>query len=127
MAWGLRLLRIGVLVVRGFRKHHWPFHAAALTYVTVLSLAPFLAFVFSVAKGFGAYTQLRESTIEPFLDSTFGELRGSATVETEAGHVDLRQLAETVLDFVQETNFQTLGLFGLITLIYTVVRMLGGG
>src|SRR5262245_59022974 len=48
-----RLCRIVYLALRGFVHDECVFRASALTYITVLSLVPLLAFSFSVAKGFG--------------------------------------------------------------------------
>src|SRR6188768_1684909 len=53
-----RVCRIGHLCVRGFLRDDIVFRACALTYITVLSLVPLLAFSFSVAKGFGFYEPL---------------------------------------------------------------------
>src|SRR5688500_16790996 len=45
--------------------------AASLTYFTVLSIVPLLAFVFAMLKGFGAYDTLVEETLRPYLLDTF--------------------------------------------------------
>ena len=65
----LKVLRVGYLAVRGFLADNCMFRASGLTYITVLSLVPLLAFAFSVAKGFGAYETLRTQVIEPWVDS----------------------------------------------------------
>jgi len=64
--------RVIYLAVRGFLRDQCMFRASALTYITMLSLVPLLAFAFSVAKGLGAYGDLRSGTIDPFLERTFG-------------------------------------------------------
>jgi membrane protein len=69
-----RTARILFLAGRGFFKDQCLFRASALTFVTVLSMVPLLALGFSIAKGFGAYKNLRMNTIEPFLDKTFGPI-----------------------------------------------------
>ncbi len=66
-----RLSRILYVSVRGFVQNRCLFHASALTYITVLSIVPVLAFVFSVAKGAGAYEQLIQR-VDPALDRLFG-------------------------------------------------------
>ena len=73
-----KLLRIAGLAVRGFVRDRCLFRAQALTFITVLSIVPLLAFSVSVAKGFGAYDRLRVEVIEPFLDEHFGEEPGAA-------------------------------------------------
>jgi membrane protein len=47
--------RVLFLAVTGFIEDACLFRASALTYITVLSLVPMLAFAFSVVKGLGAY------------------------------------------------------------------------
>ncbi len=69
----LRLIRDAALVVRGYREHQLGIRSAALTYITVLSLVPMLAFAFSVAKGFGLYDRLIDDVVIEFLDTYFGE------------------------------------------------------
>src|SRR5690349_19633855 len=66
--------RIAYLSARGFFVDKCLSRASALTYITILSLVPLLAFSFSVAKGFGFYKELLDNTINPFLDETFGPL-----------------------------------------------------
>ncbi|MCK6448847.1 MAG: YihY family inner membrane protein [Planctomycetes bacterium] len=112
--------RIAFLAVRDFFRDRCMLQSSALTYVTVLSLVPLLAFAFALAKGLGAYEKLRNDTIEPFLVRTWGP-RGSAPEGIET----IRRTVDQVLDFVQGTNFGALGTFGLIVLLYTVVRLLG--
>ncbi|MBI5435345.1 MAG: YihY family inner membrane protein [Planctomycetes bacterium] len=120
VASGQRGARIAYLAVRDFFRDRCMLQSSSLTYVTVLSLVPLLAFAFALAKGLGAYDKLRADTIEPFLTRTWG-VRGTAGEGIET----IRQTIDKVLDFVQSTNFGTLGTFGLIMLLYTVVRLLG--
>lgn len=78
--WGYGIARVVQLTLTNFVKDRCTWRAAALTYITVLSLVPMLAFAFSVAKGMGAYQQLQQQTIIPFLDSTFGPASGGGPV-----------------------------------------------
>lgn len=77
MAWpkrvAFKIIRIASLTVRGFLRDRCLFRAQALTFITVLSIVPLLAFTFSVAKGLGAYDRLQGDIIEPFLDESMGE------------------------------------------------------
>ena len=66
-----KFARITYLAIRGFVRDRCMFRSSALAFITVLSLVPLLAVAFSVAKGFGAYDQLRNEVITPFLDSAF--------------------------------------------------------
>lgn len=112
--------RVTFLAVRGFRRDRCMFHAAALTYISVLSIVPVLAFAFSMAKGLGAYDRLVDTIIAPALDRAFpaaGLEEGSAN--------GVRLAIERVLQFVDQTDVSKLGLFGLAVLLWTVVKMLG--
>lgn len=137
--WMFASLRAGYLAVRGSILDHCGMRAAALTYVTVLSLVPLLAFAFSVAKGLGAYDALQRDVIHPFLDRTVGELPAAAsTVEgipleflpvedvavANPTQVQLRLAIEKVLEFVGNTDVGSLGSIGLLLLVWTVIRLL---
>lgn len=119
-AFAQRGARIAFLAVRDFFRDRCMLRSSALTYVTVLSLVPLLAFAFALAKGLGAYHKLRVDTIEPFLENLWGK-----PGEAPEGIEQIRQTVNGVLDFVQTTDFGTLGTFGLIVLLYTIVRLLG--
>lgn len=131
--------RVVHLTLANFVKNRCTWRAAALTYITVLSLVPMLAFAFSVAKGLGAYEQLERETIVPFLDATFGEAgvpagdlanpgsegadaQGAAVAE---GGAEVRRAIDTVLDFVKRTDVSRLGALGFLLVLYTVVKLLG--
>jgi membrane protein len=109
-----RVVRILFLTTRSFVRDDCFFRAAALTYITVLSLVPLLAFAFSVLKGLGYYDRLVEQRIRPWLHDLFG---GEA--------VQLRQAIDTVLDKVRETDVSGLGLIGIVILVWAVIRLLG--
>tara|TARA_R110002096_G_scaffold148428_1_gene309292 strand:+ start:28826 stop:30430 length:1605 start_codon:yes stop_codon:yes gene_type:complete len=66
--WLYKVARVAYLTVRGATEDRCTSRAAALTYVTVLSIVPLLALAFSVAKGLDAYKDLRDSVITPFLE-----------------------------------------------------------
>lgn len=125
-----RVFRIAYLAVRGFRQDECLFRASALTYITVLSLVPLLAFSFSVAKGFGFYEKLVRETVNPFLDKTFGPLTVEGGAEAVAGstheaRVAFERLLEIVGNVVQETRVTSLGAFGLVILGWAVIKLLG--
>jgi|688.fasta_scaffold08233_12 membrane protein len=133
--WSRRLnlaLRVVYLSSRGFVEDRCLFRASALTYITVLSLVPLLAFAFALAKGFGFYETLREKSIEPFLDSTFGTVVPSSpapgaadfSLAPQMGSSEMRAAIERVLAFVDHTHVGGLGAAGLIFLLYTVIKLL---
>lgn len=133
----LHSLRMGFLIWRGLKEHESFFRAAALTYTTVLSLVPLLAFAFALAKGFGAYDKLVQDVVDPFLDGTFGSRAadvpiaeslaasgGSGTVLVAEPN-QLRQAFDQLLSFVAETNVANLGGVGLVVLVFTVLKLMG--
>jgi membrane protein len=103
---GLGLLRILVLVLERVLGGRYALRASGLTYTTLLSLVPFLAFAFSVAKGFGV-----QELLEPLLKTYM-----------VAGQVEI---AESVLRYVQQTNVRALGTVGLVGVLITVILLIG--
>jgi membrane protein len=106
-----RSSRIAYATVRGFFDHRLTVRAAALTYYSVLSVVPFLAFAFSVLKGFGAYRVFVQDTVRPYLDETF------------APSPALRQAIDRILAFVDTTDFSRVGAIGLVALVYTSISL----
>jgi membrane protein len=49
----LRFIRVCMLVVKGFKEDRCTLHAAALTFISVMALVPFLAILFAIAKAVG--------------------------------------------------------------------------
>jgi membrane protein len=126
---GLKLARILVLTARNFHQHRVLVQAAALTYYTVLSIVPVLAVSFAVARGLGAYDELKGRAIEPFLDRFLGANApvaevGPALEAGAEGSSDLRLAIEQVLAFVDRTNDLPLGVFGLLLFLYAAVKLL---
>jgi membrane protein len=80
--------------------------AASLSYTTVLSLVPFLAVAFSVAKGFGIYEA-------PFLREVLMRLMAEKA-----------DVVDAVLGYIQNTNVKALGFIGVATLFVTSVGLL---
>lgn len=79
--------------------------ASALTYATLLSLVPLLAFMFSVLKGLGVQERL-----EPLL--------------LEHLAVGNEELVAQVLEYVDRTKVGALGAVGLVALLLTAVSVL---
>ena len=67
-----RTSRVAYTAVLGFFANRLTVRAAALTYYSVLSIVPFLAFAFAVLKGFGAYRSFVDGVLRPYLQDTFG-------------------------------------------------------
>jgi membrane protein len=108
LTWAARVLSV---TVRGFLDADLSFRAAALTYFTVLSIVPFLAFAFAVLKGFGVYAAFIEGTVQPYVDETF------------AANEALYDAIGYVLRFVDQTDVSKLGTLGVVVLVYAAVTM----
>lgn len=61
-----RLVKIGVLAIRGFLNDDLNLRASALTYSILFAIVPIIAIVVAIAKGFGA-----ENAIEYWLNKSF--------------------------------------------------------
>lgn len=116
-----KLSRIVYLAGSGFDRHRGMSRSSALAFITVLSVVPLLAVAFSVAKGLGAYERLRSRVIDPFLESAFEVSAANAPSSDN----ELFRAIQTMLEFVQNTNMSNLGAFGLLVLVYTVLKLLG--
>lgn len=160
----LKVARVLVITIRGFVDDHCMMRSGALTYVTIFSLVPLLAFGFAVAKGLGADEMLRTEVIEPYLDRTFGAAAETARIEppastedaetvateehelpeaADAGEDDeadtgqdaaddrvtagvlMRDVTNKIFDFVDQTKFASLGIFSLVFLLYSGMKLLG--
>jgi membrane protein len=106
----VRTVRVGHLVMKGFREDDLPVHSAALTFSTLMSLVPLLAIAFAVLKGLGAAPE------------ALGLIRDATTGMPEG----FRAFVETILDSVMRTTLTTLGWVGVVVLFVTVVQTLSG-
>jgi membrane protein len=107
-----RLSRLAYSTVRGFFENRLTVRAAALSYFSVLSIVPFLAFAFAVLKGFGAYASFIEGTVRPYLRQTF------------SANPELLDSINRILHFVDRTDVSKLGTLGMLFLVYTSVSLL---
>lgn len=104
----IRALRIIHAVICDLREGQLNLMAMSLVYTTIISLVPLLALSFSVLKGFGAHNQIR-----PMLLDAFAPL-GDKGVE----------VADKIIEFVDNIQVGVLGALGLALLIYSVVAMM---
>lgn len=120
-----RIMRVGSLTIRGFLRDRCLFRAQALTFITVLSIVPLLAFTFSVAKGLGAYSRMQLEIIGPFLDNNIGLPAATGAGDGKAvASVGLRETLDKLLFLVEGTDFGKIGLFGLAVLLYIIIKLL---
>ena len=145
------LCRIWLITIRESRRDRLTLRASALTFTAVLSLVPTLALGTAVLKGLGAGDQMRQAAYRfieqmeetgralPAPDTAAlpppasagraapgADQQQPAARESGASLTDhLRQAADTVFDYVDRTNFATLGAFGIAGLLFTVLSLLG--
>lgn len=109
--------RLGVLVARslyivvsGFRKERIKLRAAALTYVSLLSLVPAVAVVFSIFTAFGGLQEVENHVKSVLIDALA---------------VSQREVVIEYLDrFVTQTSAGKLGSIGTAFLLTTVISLL---
>ncbi len=104
----IRQLRIVILALRGFDEDKCFLRASSLTFYFLFSIVPVLAMVFGIAKGFGIETVLEEQIMEKF--------HGQQEIMTK-----IIQFSHTLL---QQTRGGVIAGFGVILLIWTVIRVL---
>ena len=104
---GIYPLRVILIVVRGFWfEHQGLLRASALTYSTLLSLVPILAFALAFLKGLGVHNLL-----EPFL--------------IDRGVIGSEETVRMLLSYANNIEVRTLGGLGLATLVFTTVLGVG--
>ncbi len=99
--------RMVYMVFTGFIADHCIIRASALTFITILSIVPFLAVAFSISKGFGL------QNAEFFRDFLMGVAAGRTEV------------VDKILQYIGNTNVKTLGWIGVATLLVTVFTTVG--
>jgi membrane protein len=103
------LLKIGFMVTRDFIENLVNLEAMALAFKTLLSLAPLLAVIFSILKGFGVHNRM-----EPALAEALAPLG-------EKG----QEVTAHLIGFVDKMSAGALGSIGLVTLFFTVLSLMG--
>jgi len=102
---GVRCLRVLTIVVRDFGRDNCLLRASALTFTTMLSIIPLLAFAFAVLKGLGV-----QNRIEPLL-LDFLNVGSEAAVAR-------------IMEYINNTHVGRLGTVGLGMLLFTVLALL---
>src|SRR5262245_33223305 len=102
-------LKIAVMVARDFFQHLIKLQAMALSFETLLSLAPLLAVIFSLLKAFGVHNRM-----EPALAEALAPLG-------EKG----QEITDYLIGFVDKMSAGALGSIGLVTLFITVLSLMG--
>ena len=103
----IRVVRFIYAVIRDVISGNFTLRAGGLVYVTILSIVPVLAIIFSIGKAFGIHRQL-----EPFLYN-FLEPLGEKGAE----------LTDQLIGFVDNVQGNVLAGAGLILLFFTTLSM----
>jgi membrane protein len=134
------LLRVLLITIAEFKHSRLSLRSSALTYTILLSLVPMLAMSTAVVKELGGGDQLRKAAhtyIETLKESKGfeitvpGEGDNSPPLSTRpqepatnlTGH--LRSGVDKLFDYVDRTNFATLGTIGVFGILISVLLMLG--
>ncbi len=138
------LVRIILITSKEFGNNALNIRASALTYTILLSLVPMLAMSTAVVKGLGGGTELRQLVFGYIdtLEETTPLTHISPTLlgqESEQGPLELpetqlksqpavteqfRSAANQVFDYVDNTDFATLGTIGVLGVILSAILVL---
>lgn len=150
--WPRKIVRVLMICLREMNKNVLTLRAGYLTYAILLSMVPMLAMSTALFKGLGGGDQLRDvvySYVESLEKSSPDEtehpaviLEGTAPAapvdeqpdgadgasgedgsEDLAGH--LTSAVDQIFDYVDRTNFATLGTFGMVGILFSVIMVLG--
>jgi membrane protein len=133
------LLRVLLITLTEFEKSELSLRSSALTYTILLSLVPMLAMSTAVVKGLGGGDQLRKVTYT-YIDSLERDKSAKMSDADEqsrsmalplptekitdlTGH--LRTAVDRLFDYVDRTNFTTLGTIGMVGILISVLLVLG--
>ena len=105
---GLLVLRGGWVILRDLHSGELNLRAMSLVYTTILSLAPLLAFAFSVLKGFGVHEKLEVAVMQWLAPL------GEQGIEIGA----------RIIQFVDNIKVGVLGAVGFALLLYTVISLM---
>lgn len=147
-------VRILFIVMREMKRDRITLRAGALTYTIVLSLVPTLALGTAVLKGLGAGDQMRQVAYrfidqlespeqvpvspaapekaipaEPEAPPATGEAVEPEKTEPQPSGKSLtshlRRAVDQIFNYVDQTDFATLGAFGIVGLVLAVLSVLG--
>lgn len=130
------LVRLVFITIKEFNENTIGIRSGAMTYTVLLSLVPFLAISTAVVKGFGGGDQLRAAayTYIDSLERSGGRIlyehsiakdRLAPADEDDANLTDhLRSAIDRLFNYVDKTDFATLGTFGVIGILLSVILVL---
>jgi membrane protein len=137
------ICRVFVIVYEEFVRDMINLRASALTFIVVLAMVPILALGTAVMKGVGLGGEMRQGAHEfiyqlettgkfsqdssapafpPERLSSPPAAAGEKPAASLSGH--LHRVVDTVFDYVDNTDFATMGLVGVLVLLITVYSVL---
>jgi membrane protein len=149
------VLRIIFIVIRESQDDRITLRASALTFTVVLSLVPMLALGTAVLKGLGAGDQMRQaaysfiqqfeaesaettampetSELSPAGEGVEQPQSTPADKQAPTGAIEypkgltshLQRAVDQIFDYVERTNFATLGTLGIIGMVLAALGVLG--
>ena len=105
----IKLLRILVLAIRGFKEDKCPLRASALTFYSLLSVVPIVAMLFGIARGFGLDSLLEKELIDKFPEH----------------QVVVSQIISFSNSLLENTKGGIVAGIGVLLLFWTVIKVLG--
>ncbi|RJR26096.1 MAG: YihY family inner membrane protein [Desulfobacteraceae bacterium] len=105
----VRLIRIGILSIRGLTQDRCHLRASALTFYSLLSVVPVLATLFGIAKGFGLEEALQKHLME--------NLMGQEEV--------LARIIDFAHALLENTKGGLVAGVGVAILFYSIIKVFG--
>jgi len=137
------LFRLLCIVFKELQKNDLSLRSGALTYTILLSLVPLLAFSTAAVKGLGGGDHIRDAaysylqTFEPDAPAkaaksahkTSSDDSGTSdniatSIQSESLTAHLRTAVDTLFDYVDRTDFATLGTIGMGGMVVTIILVL---
>lgn len=124
-------MRVLLITAREFHRNELALRSSALTYTILLSLVPMLAMSTALVKGLGGNNQLRQ-VVYGYIDTLEqnpvptapnpSQIGGAPASEmTTSLTVHLRSAADKLFDYVDKTDFTTLGSIGVLVMLITII------
>lgn len=133
-------VKVIYLSVHGFRADKCNLQAASLTYITLISLVPILAIMFSFSKGLGMHSRLMQAVGIHSVAIVGTSASGDAVSEVHYEVIldqektpeskkywaatlpePIQRIIINVFSYVEKTNFAALGIIGSLALIASVI------
>lgn len=108
-AFGVEVLRVTHLVLKGVKEDNCKLHASALTFATLMALVPFLVILFSIGKAIG-FTKAEETLL-------------AFSAEMPEG---IQEFIFKLLEIVQSINPAALGAVGGVVFLIIIFKLLSG-